>query len=374
MIHPDEVFPYYKIKHMRTNAQILILIFTLVIALSACDMRSATPHSPEDGTTEIPPSLQTTPTEKTDQPTATTDSSSFDTPSPEAIIGLTAELEITFVAARQDGPPGIFAIRLGCPDEDPPCIGAPQLLFADRLIDGLSETSWSPTGDQVVFDSRPGPNLYVSSADGSGMRNLTESLPKGIFPSWSPDGSQIAYTSCQDQPCRELSISLEDGLVSTLLEGASISGEMASVWAVDHLLLAFNAYPDESLDTLQVFVSNADGSELVQVTEGETDSYSRWISPDGQKVVYMGTFELNSGQKLFISDLEGNRHILIANPHGSLSDPAWSPTGGWIVFKRHTEEGGDDLFIIREDGTYLYQVTNSPDVWEGSPAWRVCFP
>ncbi|MEA1976891.1 MAG: hypothetical protein U9N80_03225 [Chloroflexota bacterium] len=362
---------------MRTNAHIPILLCTLLIGLSACNSGRSPVYPIEDNPTEIPPVTQSAATEKVEQSTTTSDSPPLDTATPKAASGYIMELEVTFVAARQDGPPGIYAVRLGCPDENPPCIGETQLLFADRLITTQSYLSWSPEGDRVVFSSTegyPGQNLYIASVDGTDMLNLTESFPKGEFPAWSPDGSQILYTSCQDLPCRVFSISLEDGQLRTFLDKASVLSVPGAVWAVDRPLLTFNAYPDERLDALQVFVSNLDGSDLIQVTNGEESSYAPWISPDGQEVVYLSFFHTNSGQDLLISEIEGDTRILATNPDGTLSEPAWSPIGGWIVFKRHTEEGGTDLFIVREDGSHVYQVTDTPDVWEGGPAWRLILP
>lgn len=353
-----------------TNISFLPII---AILLSACGSQRTSPAPAMTKTHTINPIIRSTPTEQSSLPVATIQDVTQSTPSMEP-SSIVAELEITFVAVRQEGPPGIFSVRLGCPDENPPCIGEPRLLFANRLIDDLSEISWSPTGDQVVFDSRPGPNLFISTNDGSDLRNLTESLPKGVSPAWSPDGSQITYTSCQDQPCRIFGINLEDYTVDTLVGESSTYGGIEAVWSADNTKLVFNAYPNKNLDTMHIFVLNVKRGEVIQLTHGVTDSYAPWISPDGQKVVYMGTFDINSGQDLFISDLEGNSRILITNPDGSVSDPAWSPIDGWIAFRLRTEEGGDDLFLIREDGTHLYQITDTPDVSEGSPAWRVSSP
>jgi Tol biopolymer transport system component len=88
----------------------------------------------------------------------------------------------------------------------------------------------------------------------------------------------------------------------------------------------------------------------------------------------MSSFDLTKGQRLYISDLQGNEHILVDNPEGSVFAPAWSPSNGWIAFKQRTSDGVDDLFIVREDGSNLYQITFTPDVWEGAPTWRVYSP
>jgi Tol biopolymer transport system component len=44
----------------------------------------------------------------------------------------------------------------------------------------------------------PNYNIYVMHADGSGLRQLTDAPGEDGFPSWSPDGTKIAFTSTRD--------------------------------------------------------------------------------------------------------------------------------------------------------------------------------
>ena len=66
------------------------------------------------------------------------------------------------------------------------------------LQDGSSVApSWSPDGSKIAFQRRAGLDSYdinVVNADGSGRVNLTRSSQVDWSPTWSPDGSQIMWS------------------------------------------------------------------------------------------------------------------------------------------------------------------------------------
>ena len=52
---------------------------------------------------------------------------------------------------------------------------------------------------------------------------------------------------------------------------------------------------------------------------------------------------------------------------------AWSPDGSWIVFSR-VASTGEDIYIVRNDGTNLHQVTNTPSQDEEFGEWGIPAP
>ena len=57
--------------------------------------------------------------------------------------------------------------------------------------------SWSPNGTQIAFDSMRDGNLevYVMNADGTDVRRVTDHPAIDAIPTWSPDGKRILFVT-----------------------------------------------------------------------------------------------------------------------------------------------------------------------------------
>jgi TolB protein len=106
------------------------------------------------------------------------------------------------------------------------------------------------------------------NADGSGVRDVA-GVPgaNDILPSWSPDGSQIAFTSDRDGN-NEIYILHTDGSGETRLTQDPADDEGAA-WSPDSSQIAFTSDRDGNQ---QIYVMNADGTGIAKLTEGPLDS------------------------------------------------------------------------------------------------------
>jgi WD40-like Beta Propeller Repeat len=109
--------------------------------------------------------------------------------------------------------------------------------------------SWSPDGTRVAFSAmdRAGRrHLYVMDADGTSLREIDTGTGAGVGQvSWSPDGSRIAYTDWDDSGALLMSIR-PDGTARTVIAraGDSVEGKyvgMGIAWAPDSRSIAFLA-------------------------------------------------------------------------------------------------------------------------------------
>jgi len=177
--------------------------------------------------------------------------------------------------------------------------GLPQpvghLLHAVRVI-GCSPGDFSPDGERLVFtrfmDEAP-VGVFVTDLDGS--RLVQVSPPDlvlddtGFGGSWSPDGSQIMFVgrAAEDQH-KEIWIVDADGSSPHRFEmtpacgggfsDASSAGCYSPEWSPDGSMIVFTRSSSDG-QTENIYIVNADGTGLRQVTSGGADDNPDWGTP-----------------------------------------------------------------------------------------------
>ena len=113
--------------------------------------------------------------------------------------------------------------------------------------------SWSPDGTRIAFSAREEQDWFVHTmaVDGSGLRQLSTGLPSGNPgpPAWSPTGSQIAFTVVawgpDSHPCELWSASPESGERTRIYQGCEPGGPHVAFggtgpeWSPDGSRIAF---------------------------------------------------------------------------------------------------------------------------------------
>ncbi len=143
----------------------------------------------------------------------------------------------------------------------------------------ITSFAWSPDGDRIVFTRqvaqgvRSIPNLFLMNADGTGITQLTDD-GVSMNPSWSPDGSYIAFEVALDHYHRR-SIYVMDptgGDRTQLTEGPWMDSD--PVWSPDGRQIAFIRVEGESnagtaVRASSLMIINADGTDQHAVATAE---------------------------------------------------------------------------------------------------------
>lgn len=143
--------------------------------------------------------------------------------------------------------------------------------------------AWSHDGKWLAFASQPSlqenapVNIDAVRPDGSGRRLI---VIGGTQPTWSPDGTLIAFSSCRGADCGIFKASSLGGD-----GGTKIVGELASspAWSPDGRRIVYQAEAD---GVKQLFTINPDGTGKKQLTSGTIPHVGAQWSPDGSTIFY----------------------------------------------------------------------------------------
>jgi TolB protein len=235
------------------------------------------------------------------------------------------------------------------------------------------DPTWAPDGSGVAFRSQRGGNdeIYVVDVSSGRARNVTNEEAVDWGPDWSPDGRWIAFNS---------------GRVSTIhLNGfitdprgdkvRRLAGDVFfeyPAWSPDGTQIAFMHQTfDRAGGNYEIFVMNADGTGIRQLTDNPADDgWPAW-SADGTQIAFSSirddcafsqaedcesTGDVGEFHSLYVMNADGTDVRRITEVFGQFA--VWSPDGRYIAFT--PAPGG--IYVMRPDGSDLTLIPiETPD-------------
>jgi len=221
---------------------------------------------------------------------------------------------IAYSAFRRGGAPDIFVSFI--------YKGVLQDLTKGRFgrNGGASLPVFSPDGKQILFhataEGASAPDLFVLNVDGTNLRRLTTHPDSDTTPTWSPSGTQIAFTS-------------------------------------------------DRTGKPQIYVMNIDGSNFrrLPIPDGEADR-ATWAPSPYNEIAYAA--RIGPGYDVKIHELASGTTRQLTFGEGTNESPVFSPTGRHLAFSS-TRSGLVQIFTIGRDGNGLRQVTRTGN--NQTPDW-----
>ncbi len=266
--------------------------------------------------------------------------------------------------------------------------GETQQLTSGEFHDGMGV--WSPSTDAPTAPIAPSSSLtdgggliafvstrdgngeiYVMNSDGSDPRRLTRYREWDGFPTWSPDGAQIAYYSYVSSKNWVIQVMDLDGRNQRQLTDNGIC-DGAPAWSPDGAWMAFVSDPHCDGDGRDIYVLDVqaalqgiDAGNQRQLTDDAADDHSSAWSPDSQQMAFVSSRD--GDEEIYVMNRDGNDLRQLTDNDYTEYAPAWSPDGTQIAFTSD-RDGNQEIYLMRADGTDQRRLTDSSaDDW--FPGW-----
>ncbi len=178
-----------------------------------------------------------------------------------------------------------------------------------------AEATVSPKGDKIVFTStRSGDiELWVMDIDGKNPKQITSELGYDGGAFFSPDGKKIVFRASRpktEEEVKEYKELLAQGLVAPT--------------------------------NMELFVCDADGKNLQQVTKLGKANWAPFFHPSGKKIIFSSNHHSQKGYdfQLYMINLDGTGLEQITTQSLFNAFPMFSPDGKKLIFSSNRNNGG----------------------------------
>jgi TolB protein len=178
-----------------------------------------------------------------------------------------------------------------------------------------AEATISPKGDKIIFTSmRNGDiDIYTMDIDGKNVKQITNTLGYDGGACFSPDGKKIVWRASRPQT--------EEG-----------------VKEYKDLLAQGLVMPTK----MEVFVANADGTDVHQVTNLGKANWAPAFTPDGKRIIFASNHQTERGFpfNLYLINIDGTGLERISHDGSFDAFPMFSPDGKKLIFSSNRNNGG----------------------------------
>ena len=234
--------------------------------------------------------------------------------------------------------------------------------------------SWSPDGTQIAFASRRENNwdLYLMNADGGGLRRLTDDPAYDGEPAWSPDGARLAFASSRGGDMDIYLLELAGGAVTRVTDDPA--ADYSPAWSPDGRSLAFTSWRDGNQEIYSVYVGVIPAGSIPaahNMTNNPAPDYSPAWSPDGHSLAFIS--DRDGIGNLHVLDLASGAQQKAGIWNRGLQDPAWTPNGGLLavgplINQRGRFSSSQGVLIMTAGISVSVALVGSPHTY-AEPQW-----
>jgi Tol biopolymer transport system component len=215
---------------------------------------------------------------------------------------------------------------------------------------GQLAPSYSPDGRRLVFETNgqgpvaipPGDGaLQVMNSDGSGLRSIPSRMDRN--PEWGPNAHSLVSSDGE-------SVSTQD-LTSGVVTQIAAAGAVEPAWSIRNQIAFVRGGA--------IYVESAAGGAARRLADGRQPTFF----PSGGKLAFVRNVA-RRGQ-VFVINADGTHLRQLTRSKRRSTSPAVSPDGKWIAFihddgRSENAPNTNHLWLMRADGTHVHQVPHLP--------------
>jgi tricorn protease len=267
----------------------------------------------------------------------------------QIVYELNGELQVLDARTKKSTP-----ISINVPDEGNS--RRPSRVAAGNLIESVN---LSPKGERALFAARG--DIFSAPIEKGPTRNLTDSSgAHDKWPSWSPDGSQIAFISDKSGE-EELYLISQDGSkpAEQITNGGSAMRYQPE-WAPDGKRIAFSDKDGK------LYVLTLADRKIVEVTDSPRGQIRDYIwSPRGNFLAFTMAND-NQFASVFIWSAADGQLRRVTDTNFNSYNPAWDPQGNYLYYFSDREFAPQlsniEFNYATNRDTYIYAVALRKDV------------
>ncbi len=218
-----------------------------------------------------------------------------------------------------------------------------------------------------VWALYPSYDIYTAKADGSELRQLTNTPGYDAEATISPDGKRVVFTSLRDGDLELYSMNLDGSDVQRLTEALGYDG--GAFYSPDGAQIVYRAYHPQAAEEIadyrellkenlvrpskvELFIMNADGSNKRQITNNGAANFAPFFHPGGKKIIFCSNVNDTSPRRrnfdLFLVNLDGSELEQVTHYESFDGFPMFNKDGTKLIFcsnRNGAQPGQTNVFI-----------------------------
>lgn len=210
---------------------------------------------------------------------------------------------------------------------------------------------------------RPGPGFFPRGPQRDACCTFSAALGfANLYPSFSPDGKKLAYTSAKMADYFSLSALYVYDFETKKEKLVRPAVRTPVAWSPDGTKLYYGkntrSNPHWSLQ-FDLYEYDLVAEKEKRITSGRRASAPA-VSPDGKQIAFVVNGDGTTN--LAVGNIDGSEIRTITPYHSGeqVYSPRWGPAGDWIVFD-YSVKDGRDIARVRPDGSDLHCIMNGPE-------------